>query len=264
VSDLLRPAARGAAQAWYTEPERRRVARAVDSRLSRIARRLAFEVALDRLDREPERVLDAGCGDGEGLEDLRARLPDATLIGLEPEPGMAALAEQRLGDDVLVVRDAAGPGRLGWVNADLVLCHLTLALWDEPVAGLQGMAEALAPAGLLYVVDLAGDALAEPAVRAALLSAARTDPERRFLEAQADASYTSAEIAQLCRLAGLHAADVAVGGLGGAAIEGPTARSLYARNPLVRRIVAEIAAQPGLGADGAASVAHVFWQRPSA
>ncbi|MGH2942112.1 MAG: class I SAM-dependent methyltransferase [Solirubrobacteraceae bacterium] len=239
------------------------MARAVDSRLSRTARRLAFEVAIDRLGGEPARVLDAGCGDGEGLEDLRARLPLATLIGLEPEPGMAELAERRLGGDALVLREAAAPGSLETVNADLVLCHLTLALWDEPVAGLRGMAQALAPAGLLYVVDLARDALAEHAVRAALLGAARSDPERRFLEAQADASYTSAELERLCRFAGLRGAEVTVGGLGGAPIDGPVARALYTRNSRVREIVAEIEAASDLAAEGADTVAHVFWRHPS-
>lgn len=230
MSDILRPAARAAAQAWYADDELRPVARTVDSRISRVARRLAFEVALDRLGGEPARVLDVGCGDGEGLEDLRARLPSASLCGLEPEPGMAALATQRLGDDIAVLGHGVVPGRMDALSAELVLCHLTLALWEEPVAGLRAMAGALAAGGLLYVVDLARDAFDEPAVRGSLLDAARGDAERRFLEAQIEASYSADELRELCRLADLSCAEVHVGGLGGKPFDAAEARSLYDRN----------------------------------
>ena len=43
-----------------------------------VGRRMAERLALIKL--QPARILDAGCGTGEALTELRARYPEATIV----------------------------------------------------------------------------------------------------------------------------------------------------------------------------------------
>ncbi|MFP5382370.1 MAG: methyltransferase domain-containing protein, partial [Gammaproteobacteria bacterium] len=51
---------------------------------------------LDFMSVAPARVLDAGCGTGYGLANLRARYPEAELCALDIAPGMLAATRARL------------------------------------------------------------------------------------------------------------------------------------------------------------------------
>src|SRR5215468_4678224 len=58
-----------------------------------VGRRMAERLALIKL--QPARILDAGCGTGEALAELRARYPEATLVGLDLAFGMVIAARRR-------------------------------------------------------------------------------------------------------------------------------------------------------------------------
>jgi trans-aconitate 2-methyltransferase len=64
---------------------------------------------IDRLDlRGDERVLDVGCGSGRVTEELLARVPNGTVVGVDGSQAMVDQARDRLGDRVeLFAADAA-------------------------------------------------------------------------------------------------------------------------------------------------------------
>ncbi|MFC7298561.1 methyltransferase domain-containing protein [Herminiimonas aquatilis] len=68
-------------------------ARVVESTFLRreVATRMHERLALVRL--APERVLDAGCGEGADLTTLQKRFPKATMLGLDASPAMLAQAQ---------------------------------------------------------------------------------------------------------------------------------------------------------------------------
>lgn len=74
----------------------------------------------------PSRVLDAGCGTGGLLLHLAQARPDATLIGLDIDPGAAAVARGKSGRAICVGSVAALPFADASFDAILsadVLCH---------------------------------------------------------------------------------------------------------------------------------------------
>src|SRR5262249_30369654 len=58
-----------------------------------VGRRMGERLGLIKL--QPARILDAGCGTGEALAELRARYPEATLVGLDLAFGMVIAARRR-------------------------------------------------------------------------------------------------------------------------------------------------------------------------
>jgi malonyl-CoA O-methyltransferase len=58
-----------------------------------VAARMFERLALVKLD--PQRVLDAGCGEGADLSGLHKRYPDAHMIGVDAAPAMLAVAGAR-------------------------------------------------------------------------------------------------------------------------------------------------------------------------
>jgi trans-aconitate methyltransferase len=120
-------------------------------------RRLFIEIAQLRASPPINRVLDIGCGDGKGLEYLRSRLPDAELIGIDPDPELLKIARTRLRDrarlTVASVEDFAEDlGRF-----DLILSYMNLRLWADPVRGLKRVQAALTDHGMAYVADIRRD-----------------------------------------------------------------------------------------------------------
>lgn len=57
-----------------------------------IAARMMERLSLVRI--EPERVVDAGCGEGADLSALQKRFPQATLLGLDASPAMLSEAQR--------------------------------------------------------------------------------------------------------------------------------------------------------------------------
>lgn len=154
VRRAFRRAARGDANAAVLERE--------------VERRMIERLDFIRCD--PERVLDAGCGAGRGLELLRRRYPKANLLGVDlappPAPGQTGplLAHVRrllrrperfrLGADFSRLPLRAG-------SVDMVWSNLALAWAADPLEALREFHRVLTVDGLLMFSSYGPDTLKE-------------------------------------------------------------------------------------------------------
>jgi len=147
--------------------------------LREVERRMFERLDLVRL--EPRRILDVGCGTGEGVRRLRARWPKAQVIGLDlssarvsravaiERPGLGALAQS-------IARRLAGrggdtPGRylvgdahrlpLAASTFDLVWSNLAFHWFDDPPTAIGEWYRVVRPEGLLMFSALGVDTLRE-------------------------------------------------------------------------------------------------------
>ena len=116
-------------------------------------------------ERRPRRVLDIGCGAGLHLAAMLEAAPEATGIGVDVDPEVAALArrtlsERGLGDrasieqvDIREALTAGGPGVLAdGIDLALLANVVYVVPVDERVELLRAVARLLAPGGALVVV----------------------------------------------------------------------------------------------------------------
>ena len=93
------------------------------------------------------RFLDVGCATGALGEALKAERPGAVVVGVEPDPEMAALAEERL-DRVLVEPvEQALAGSLAGERFDCVVCGDVLEHLADPWSTLRGLVSLLDDGG---------------------------------------------------------------------------------------------------------------------
>ena len=133
----------------------------------------------------PGRLLDAGCGRGERLADLRRALPETALSGIDCDEINAAAARQCCPGAEIATGDVCA---LPWGDGtfDAALCECTLSLIDAPEVCLAELFRVLRPAGTLLLSDLC---TAAPAPERELLSpdgAVRYLASRRWPEAAAE------------------------------------------------------------------------------
>ncbi|MFJ4985623.1 methyltransferase domain-containing protein [Streptomyces sp. NPDC088732] len=96
------------------------------------------------------RILDAGCGAGPVVEDLRAR--GAIVAGFDSSAGMLALARKRLGDDVVLERaELGGPLPFADAGFDDVVASLVLHYLEDWTTALAELRRVLKPGGRLIV-----------------------------------------------------------------------------------------------------------------
>jgi SAM-dependent methyltransferase len=142
--------------------------RDVDEQGALIARISAgFEpFVLDQLtravaERRPRRVLDIGCGAGLQLAAMLEAAPEAYGIGIDLDAGAVALAEQTLagrglGGRSQVLEGDIRDGRTGPLQEPVDVAVLANVIYyapmEERVALLRGIADLLAPGGVLLVV----------------------------------------------------------------------------------------------------------------
>ena len=162
-----------------------------------IGQRMAERLALVRL--EPAKILDAGCGTGDGMGELRTRFPSALTVGLDVAFAMLVAARRRAsspvaerpilarlfgaapegGASALVCADACRlPLAAG--SVDLVWSNLVLHWVADPLPALAEFLRALRVGGLLMFTTLGPDTLSE--LRAAFSQADRATHVSRFLD----------------------------------------------------------------------------------
>jgi SAM-dependent methyltransferase len=112
--------------------------------------------AVGLLDLAPgERLLEVGCGPGVAIA---AAARTATVVGVDPSEVMVAQARRRnrravrAGRVVLHASPVEGLPRFE-TFFDKALAVNTVGHWDEPVAGLKRIREALRPGGVIAVVS---------------------------------------------------------------------------------------------------------------
>ena len=150
---------------------------------------------------QPARILDAGCGTGEALGELRVRYADATIVGLDIAANMivaagrraAAMAELHGADLAQLVGARAATGGaacfvcgdaarlpLATGSVDLVWSNLTLQWIGEPSVAFDEFLRVLRVGGLLLFTTFGPDTLKE--LRAAFAGIDRATHLSRFID----------------------------------------------------------------------------------
>ncbi|WP_097234454.1 MULTISPECIES: methyltransferase domain-containing protein [unclassified Streptomyces] len=138
--------------------------------------------AHERLAARPgERALDVGCGTGSETRVLAAAVaPGGTATGLEPHPGLRAVAERRAAEAGSPARFLDGDAlalALPDAGVDVVWCERVLQHLDDPERAVAEIARVLRPGGRVALLDTDWSTFvlhpAAPEVRPALASVAR-------------------------------------------------------------------------------------------
>jgi malonyl-CoA O-methyltransferase len=161
-----------------------------------VGQRMAERLDIIRL--APAAILDAGCGTGEALGELRARYPDALLFGLDVAYNMTAAAHRRvtsqrsllrrllrpiapsLGDSARLVCADVCRLPLKSASVDLVWSNLTLQWVNELPVAFAEFHRALSVGGLLLFSTFGPDTLKE--LRAAFAPVDRATHVSRFVD----------------------------------------------------------------------------------
>ena len=109
----------------------------------------------------PAVIIDLGCGPGMLLVELRAMLPAATLVGVDPSKDMLGLAKRVAAEGPAAPAFEVREGRAEAIPAedgsvDLVACRNVLHEWDETQRGFGEVARVLRPGGRLVIMDFDG------------------------------------------------------------------------------------------------------------
>lgn len=181
------------AQAWYGSSHGMQIYREFERRYMELPRQLFVEIALTKSGIPVQRALDIGCGTGAGLSYMLMCLPYADITGIDPEPGMIAIAEKQLQGAAKIFSTSIEHYHA--MPFDLVLSHSNLRLWTDPIIGLQRVQALLKPDGLAYILDLRRDI--SLAARKLSLSQFRDPEYQELYESQLRAAYTLDEVSQI-------------------------------------------------------------------
>ena len=164
-----------------------------------IGQRMAERLALVKL--QPAAILDAGCGSGDAIGELRARFPPASIVGVDIAPGMLMAARRRAaaraGTERSIFARWLGPRggaqgsvdlvcgdlcRLPFASArfDLVWSNLALPWINEPPRAFAEFHGALRVGGLLMFTTFGPDTLLE--LRAAFSGVDDATHVHRFID----------------------------------------------------------------------------------
>jgi malonyl-CoA O-methyltransferase len=149
----------------------RAAARGGESFIAREVERRMVE-RLQYIRHAPTRILEAGCGAGEGVALLRARYPQAEIIALDAAPGPLARARgartlrDRLrafagGPAVRYARADFAAAALRPGACDFLWSNLALAWSGDAAATIRGWGAAMAPGGLAMFSTFGPDTLRE-------------------------------------------------------------------------------------------------------
>ncbi|MGH8282326.1 MAG: class I SAM-dependent methyltransferase [Gammaproteobacteria bacterium] len=115
---------------------------------------------LTRLSSPPTaRILDVGCGTGVLLQRLAQKLPQATLVGMDPVPEMLAVARGRVPPSTELHEGWAEKLPFEDDNFDVVVSCNMFHYVRQPVSALREMSRVLRPGGELLITDWCDDYL---------------------------------------------------------------------------------------------------------
>lgn len=155
-----------------------------------VARRMAER--LDLVTLKPARLLDLGCGSGADLQPLRARYPDALMLGLDRSAALLAQAASRTprwrrwlpgvlgGSQNAVVRADIAALPVAPRSQDMVWSNMALHWLPDLPAALREIQRTLKVGGLFMFSMLGPDTLRE--LRAALDEAGLPGRAHRFID----------------------------------------------------------------------------------
>jgi ubiquinone/menaquinone biosynthesis C-methylase UbiE len=132
---------------WSSSYENSWLQRAIFDRTHQATLALA-----DGIVRQPESVLDVGCGTGRLLRRAYRYWPDAQLIGVDPAPGMIEKAKL-LTPYATFFTGMAEALPLQDASVDLVLSTISFHHWQDQAAGVREIARVLRPGGYFILVD---------------------------------------------------------------------------------------------------------------
>jgi len=110
---------------------------------------------IDRMKGEqgPASLLDVGCGTGRLLRKVRARWPDARLMGVDLAEGMIEVA-RRLAPGVEFRVSGAETLILPDASVDVALSTISFHHWNDQAAGISNIARMLRPGGIFCLADI--------------------------------------------------------------------------------------------------------------
>ena len=111
-------------------------------------------------------VVDVGCGTGQLLLRLRAALPAASLIGVDPSAKMIEVARAKSGlNGVRLEVGSAESLPLDPASCDVVVTTVSFHHWSDQAGGLRDVARVLRPGGHVLLVDFFARGPLAPLVR---------------------------------------------------------------------------------------------------
>ncbi len=134
-----------------------RLAKAYDKRWAFYTEATTGETIKRRKLQPSDRLLDVGCGTGALLHRLSETHPADHLFGIDPVPGMLAMAKHRLPPIVELREGLAEQLPYSSGQFDVVICCNMFHYVREPVVALQEIKRVLRPSGLLIITDWCKD-----------------------------------------------------------------------------------------------------------
>jgi ubiquinone/menaquinone biosynthesis C-methylase UbiE len=102
---------------------------------------------------QPQILLDVGCGTGRLLRSAAQRWPAAELIGVDPSPGMVAVA-RRLTQRATFYNGSAEQLPLPDASVHVALSTMSFHHWQDQAAGVREVARVLHPGGYFFLADV--------------------------------------------------------------------------------------------------------------
>lgn len=130
-------------------------------------RNLALKMAVNRLGRVPEDILDVATGTGDLVFALRHRYPHASITGIDLSGGMLAIARRKLAEfpderQITFLQGDCMEMPLDDDSFDMVTVAYGVRNFEDMARGYREMRRVLRPGGVLCVVELSQPVSAIP------------------------------------------------------------------------------------------------------
>lgn len=223
-------------------------------------RRSYVELALVKAPYNPGCIIEIGCGQGEILELLSQRYPQARIVGVDPSEEMIKRSKQRLGDKATLIHGDVGSVFNDLPPADLIIGYSNFRFWKQPITELSHLVQTLRNKdALLYLADIRRDI--DPSVFDAIMDRLGSDEFRALFSTQVKSAYTLEELGVLFEQADLPGISCMVGGLGGSDIMSREAFTLLQRHEHLSNAVFALKSNGFLVPQAADAIMHIYGNR---